>query len=376
MKFILSSVTLLQKLNLMVGVVEKTPVIPILENFLFEIETGTLKVTASDLQTTITAEIDIELCESGKFALPARILMDTLKHLPEQPIQFNVDLGNFSIEIKTDIGLYKIAGEDPSDFPIIHEFPDNGYIEITGEILSRAIDKTLFACSNDELRPALTGVHMNINSGVGIKFASTDGHILVTCERNDITISKDSSIIVPGKSLLLLKKIIGKTMSVMHMNHDSENAFFHFNEINMVCRLFDEKYPNYSNVIPKDNNKIIFIDRMDLLNSIKRVGFYTNKTLKQIRLKLTDNKLKIIAEDFKFSNEAREEINCEYQGEEIEIGFNFKLMLDILKNHNSKKLKIELSTPNKAALFMPDEDLENENLLMLLMPIMLGAKTY
>ncbi len=372
MNFLVSSTTLLRQLNGINGVITNNPVIPILENFLFEIEPGKLTVTASDLETSVVAEVAVESSESGRIAVPAKILLDTLKNLPEQPVNFIIDDETYTIELSSDNGRYKLAGENAADFPRVPE-PDGNTekIEMNSSVLGRAVAKTLFATSNDELRPAMTGVYINMSDS-NVTFVATDGHRLVKCQRVDVVAAKDASIIIPKKSLNLLKNVIPSETLDVNMDYNSSNAFFSFGNIKMVCRLIDERYPDYNNVIPLDNPNKMIIDRSELLSSVKRIAIYANKTTHQIRFKLAGSELQISAEDLDFSNEANERLACEYEGEDMEIGFNARFLMEILSNLNSNQVVLELSTPNRAGILLPVDKAENEELLMLVMPVMLN----
>ncbi len=372
MNFLVSSTTLLRQLNGINGVIANNPVIPILENFLFEIEPNKLTVTASDLETSVVAEITVEASETGKIAVPAKILLDTLKNLPEQPVNFVIDDETYTIELSSDNGRYKLAGENAADFPRVPE-PDGNTekVEMNSAVLGRAINKTLFATSNDELRPAMTGVYLSLSES-NVTFVATDGHRLVKCQRVDVASSKEASIIVPKKSLNLLKNVLSSETVDVEMNYNSSNAFFNFGNIKMVCRLIDERYPDYNNVIPVDNPNKMIIDRSELLSSVKRIAIYANKTTHQIRFKLAGSELQISAEDLDFSNEANERLSCEYEGEDLEIGFNARFLMEILSNLSSNQVVLELSTPNRAGILLPVDKEDNEELLMLVMPVMLN----
>ena len=371
MKFIVSSAALLKELNNINGVITTNPVVPILENFLFEIEEKKLIITASDLQTSIITELEIEAKDSGSIAVPARILLETLKNLPEQPVTFSIDEETYSIEISSDNGRYKLAGENSTDFPKIPEVTDGYTIDISTEALSSAIANSIFATSSDELRPAMTGVFVNL-SETNTTFVATDGHRLVRYRRVDVVSEGEHSIIIPRKALNLLNTTLPSENSNVTVEFNMANAFFHFNNIKMICRLIDERFPDYENVIPANNENFMSIDRLEILNSLKRISIYANKTTNQVRLKITGSELQISAEDLDFSNEANERLSCEHDGEDIEIGFNAKFLMEMLANLDSKEITLQLSEPNRAGLIVPKEKNDNEDILMLVMPVMLS----
>lgn len=371
MKFIVSSSVLLKQLTGINGVITTNPVVPILENFLFEIHDGILTITASDLQTSMITELTVEAKEKGSIAVPAKILIETLRNLPEQPVTFTIDESTYSIELSSDNGRYKLSGENATDFPKVPGVKNGYSFEMSSEILSTAIYNTIFAASNDELRPAMTGVYFNITD-TNTTFVATDGHRLIRYRRVDVAADMDNSIIIPRKALNLLKATLPTDETVVKIDFNASNAFFSFNNVKMICRLIDERFPDYENAIPADNNNKLGIDKHELLSSLKRISIYANKTTNQVRLRITGSELQISAEDLDFSNEANERLSCEYEGEDMEIGFNAKFLIEMLNNIHSKTVNLLLSAPNRAGLIVPAEKSENEDILMLVMPVMLG----
>ncbi|MDX1627066.1 MAG: DNA polymerase III subunit beta [Fulvivirga sp.] len=371
MKFIVSSSVLLKQLSSINGVITTNPVVPILENFLFEINEGTLTVTASDLQTSMITELEVESKESGNIAVPARILLETLKNLPEQPVTFSIDEETYSVEISSDNGRYKLAGENATDFPKVPTVTDDFSVTMSTDVLGSAINNTIFATSNDELRPAMTGVYMNLTD-TNTTFVSTDGHRLIRYRRVDVASDNGNAIIIPRKALNLLRSTLPSENTDVAVEFNVSNAFFKFGNIKMICRLIDERFPDYENVIPADNNNKMVIDRDELLSSLKRIAIYANKTTHQVRLKITGSELQISAEDLDFSNEANERLSCEHDGGDIEIGFNAKFLIEMLNNLDTDKVEMLLSEPNKAGLIMPQDKDDNEDILMLVMPVMLN----
>ncbi len=371
MKFIVNSAYLLKQLSNINGVITTNPVVPILENFLFELEKGSLTVTASDLQTSMITEIQVESKEKGSIAVPARILLDTLKNLPEQPVTFSIDDSTYSVEIISDNGRYKLSGENATDFPKVPTVSNDFSAEISTEVLSRAVNNTIFATSNDELRPAMTGVYVNLGDK-NTTFVATDGHRLVRYRRTDVKSDNGNAIIIPRKALNLLKATLPSENTDVSLNFNMSNAFFKFGNIKMICRLIDERFPDYDNVIPSGNNIKMTIERNDLLGALKRISIYANKTTHQVRLKITGSELQISAEDLDFSNEANERLSCEHEGEDIEIGFNAKFLIEMLTNLDSDKIRLTMSAPNKAGVILPVDKDESEDILMLVMSVMLN----
>jgi len=371
MKFIVNSSYLLKQLSFINGVITTNPVVPILENFLFEIDKNHLTVTASDLQTSMITEIAVESKERGNIAVPARILLDTLKNLPDQPVTFSIDESTYSIELSSDNGRYKLSGENATDFPKVPTVSNDFSASLSSEVLARAINNTIFATSNDELRPAMTGVYVNLGEK-NTTFVSTDGHRLVRYRRTDVKSESGNTIIIPRKALNLLKSTLPSENTDVTIDFNTANAFFKFGTIRMICRLIDERFPDYENVIPSSNTIKMTISRTDLLSSLKRISIYANKTTHQVRLKITGSQLQVSAEDLDFSNEANERLACEHEGEDIEIGFNARFMIEMLSNLDTDQIRLNMTAPNKAGVILPVEKDKNEDILMLVMPVMLN----
>jgi len=371
MKFIVNSSYLLRQLSQINGVITTNPVVPILENFLFEVNKTTLTVTASDLQTSMITDINVESKEKGSIAVPARILLDTLKNLPDQPVTFSIDETSYAIEISSDNGRYKLAGENATDFPKVPGVSQDFSATISSQVLAHAINSTIFATSSDELRPAMTGVYVVLGEK-NTTFVATDGHRLVRYRRSDVKSENGNAIILPRKALNLLKATLPLENIDVSIDFNMSNAFFKFGNIRMICRLIDERFPDYENVIPGQNPIKMTINRADFLGSLKRISIYANKTTHQVRLKITGSELQVSAEDLDFSNEANERLSCEHEGEDIEIGFNARFLVEMLGNLDSEQVRLNMSAPNKAGLVVPAEKDKNEDVLMLVMPVMLN----
>ncbi|MGB0914995.1 MAG: DNA polymerase III subunit beta [Crocinitomicaceae bacterium] len=370
MNFVISSASLLKHLQGISGVLSTSNTLPILDNFLFEIVDGRLTVSASDLETTMRTSMEVEAKEEGKIAIPAKLLLDVLKNLPDQPCTFLVNPDNFAVEIAYDNGKSKMVGYNGDDFPRTPELDKSNSIVISGEIVANAINKTLFATGVDDLRPVMSGVFCEF-SPESITFVATDAHKLVRYTRTDSQASGSSAFILPKKPLNLLKSNL-KGDEEVRLEYNDSNAVFTFNDVVLICRLIDGKYPNYEAVIPKENPNVLTIDRVQFLSSIKRVSIFANKTTHQIKLKLAGSELSLSAEDIDFSNEANERLTCNYAGDDMEIGFNSRFLMEMLNNLNTTEVRLEMSEPSRAGLLMPSEDNENEDILMLVMPVMLN----
>jgi len=371
MRFIVSTSTLLKQLQAVNGASSSSTVLPILENFLFEIKDGSLTISATDLQTSMTTSLPVESKEDGKVAVPSKILLETLKTLPDQPVAFSVDAQTFAIEISAGDGKYKLSGENGEDFPKIPTVENASSVSMPASVLAEAINKTIFAVSNDDLRPAMTGVFCQL-SPQNITFVATDAHKLVRYRRNDTKSDAAASFILPKKALTLLKASLGSDDSAVSLEYNSTSAFFRFGNINLICRLIDERYPDYEAVIPQSNPNKLTLDRSQFLNSLRRVVIFANKTTHQVRLKINGSELNISSEDVDFSNEAHERLGCQYEGEDMEIGFNAKFLIEMLGNLEGDEVTLEMSTPNRAGLLIPQTNNDTENVLMLVMPVMLN----
>ena len=371
MKFIVNSTALLRELQKLNGVISSNNTLPILDNFLLDINSNNMTIIASDLETTMMSTISVEADVDGKITIPARILIDTLKTFSNQPLTFIVNTETFGIEMSSEMGNYKLAGQNANEFPKTPKLNGSSITTIKGDILANAINKTLFASGNDELRPVMSGMFCELSTEQ-ITFVATDAHKLVKHTRTDISSDKTASFILPKKPLTILKNNISDDADIK-LEFNDTNALFTFNNITIICRLIDGKYPNYEAVIPKENPNKLTIETASLLSSIKRVSIYANKTTHQIRLKIAGSELQITSEDLDFANKAEERLSCQYEGTDMEIGFNSKFVIDMLNNIGAEQISLEMSAPNRAGIILPLDGLEEgENTLMLVMPVMLN----
>ena len=371
MKFIVNSTALLRELQKLNGVISSNNTLPILDNFLLDINSNNMTIIASDLETTMMSTISVEADVDGKITIPARILIDTLKTFSNQPLTFIVNTETFGIEMSSEMGNYKLSGQNANEFPKTPKLNSSSLTNIKGDILANAINKTLFASGNDELRPVMSGMFCELSSEQ-ITFVATDAHKLVKHTRTDISSDKTASFILPKKPLTILKNNISDDADIK-LEFNDTNALFTFNNITIICRLIDGKYPNYEAVIPKENPNKLTIETASLLSSIKRVSIYANKTTHQIRLKIAGSELQITSEDLDFANKAEERLSCQYEGTDMEIGFNSKFVIDMLNNIGAEQISLEMSAPNRAGIILPLDGLEEgENTLMLVMPVMLN----
>ena len=372
MKFIVSSSLLYKEIQVLGGIINSSNTLPILDNFLFEINNNKLVLSSSDLESTMTSQIEIESTSTDKIAISAKLLTDILKTFSEQPLTF-IKTDNNTIEISASNGKYSLAYLNGDEFPKQVEILDAHETVINGSDLGNAINSTIFASGTDDLRPVMSGVFFQFNSE-SLKFVATDAHKLVKFETTEYTASEVSEFIMPKKPLQILKGILQTVSSDLTIQHNDSNAKFIFDKSSITCRLIDGKFPNYEAVIPKDNPNVLTIDRQLFLNSARRVSIFSNKTTNQVRLKLAGSLLNISAEDFDFSNKADENLECQYSGDDIQIGFNSKFLIEMLNNLDSDMITLSMSHPNRAGIIRPliESGESKESITMLVMPVMLN----
>lgn len=373
MKFIVSSSALLKPIEQIAGVINPKSVLPILDYFLFDLKKGRLTVSATDLETSMTTVVNVESNADGKIAVPSKIMLETLKALPEQPITFNADTETLNIEIVTDSGRYKLSGQKPDDFPKMPKIESASSISVKAASLGNAISKTIFATGTDEMRQALTGVLFELKKD-GINFVATDANRLVRFKNTAVKPTEEINFVIPKKALNLLKSSLPNSEdAIAKVDYNKSNAFFSFGDVNLICRLIDEKFPDYKAVIPVENPNKLLINRLEFLGSIRRISIFSNKSTHQVRLKMAGSSLTVSAEDLDFSNEAKEELGCTYDGVDMEIGFNARFLSDMLSALQSDDVILNMSTPNRAGVLVPSSQNEGEEITMLVMPLMLNT---
>lgn len=372
MKFIINSVELYKNLQSIGGVLSTNNTLPILNDFFFQLKDGYLKITASDMETTMSVSLPLENAdEDGSICIPAKILLDSLKVFPNVPLHVSANDDTFNVELSTGEGRYKLSGHDGNLYPQFPEPETTGSITLAAELFASAINYTLFAAGVDEMRPVMSGVCFEFKTD-SITFVATDAHKLVRYRRTDIKADKDDNLILPRKPLNQLKNIlIAKDTDVL-IEFNSKNASFTIDNIKLSCRLIDGKYPNYEAVIPLNNPNKLTVDRQQLLNAIKRVAIFASQSTHQVRLQMTGQELYVSAEDIDYSNEAKERMTSSYEGEDLEIGFNSRFLQEMLSNLTCLEICLETSEPSRAGLIFPVSTEEtNEEVLMLIMPVML-----
>lgn len=373
MKFIVSSTKLSSHLQAISRVITNKSTLPILDSFLFKLEGKSLTITASDLETTLITSLELDSAEgAGLFAIQAKILLDTLKEFPEQPLAFDVNDDNMAMLIKSDTGTYNFIGQNGDEYPRVHELgADANSLSIPVETLSTGIAKSIFATADDELRPVMNGIYFDITTE-GVTMVATDAHKLVRYKNAAIKGSANAAFILAKKPATLLKNILPKESGEVLIQFDEKNAFFTLSNYKMVCRQVEGRFPNYNGVIPQNNPHKLIIDRLAFMNALKRVSLFSNQASNLVKLQLSSNDMHVSAQDIDFSISAEEKISCQYSGDPMSIGFKSTFLVDILGNINSGDIIMELADPSRAGLILPFENDADENLLMLLMPMLLN----
>ncbi|MGQ8338325.1 DNA polymerase III subunit beta [Sunxiuqinia sp. A32] len=376
MKFVVSSTELLSHLNAISKVISSKNTLPILDNYLFQLEDNLLTITASDLESTLITSIELDNTEgNGDIAVPAKLLNDTLKEFPEQPLTFQINDDTFAIDIFSENGKFSIVGQNGEDFPQLPTLNEEAAasIDINHDVLLHGITKTLFATADDELRPVMNGIYIELGLD-DVTFVASDAHKLVRYKRSDAKAEVESSFILPKKPAGLLKSLLPKEEFDVKLQFDDKNAFFTLSNFKLICRLVEGNYPSYNSVIPTNNPNKLIVDRLELYNTIKRVSVFANQASNLIKLHIDDSQLVVSAQDVDFSISAVERLKCQYEGDEIEIGFKSTFLVEILSNLSSSEVKVELSDPTRAGLLLPAEkEFDEEDVLMLLMPMMINA---
>ncbi len=374
MKFTTSSAKLRDALTTVGGAVPSKSTLPILECILFERDADTLRLSATDLEISIVQRLPVQFesngaAKSNRVAVPARRLLDTLRALPDLPVEFSSD-EDFSVTLRTDQGMYKMVGHDGADYPALPELEGERRIETEGGLLRRAIHKTSFAVSKDALRPAMMGIYFQIQPDEG-RTVATDGHRLVKLRLAAMTSSEPLNFIVPEKAMTLAGRIADDEPCAIIV--DGGHVCFEFTDARVLARLIDEAYPNYEAVIPVENDRRLVVNRAAMLAAARRVGLYSSSMTNQIRLSLTTNQIEVSAEDIERSSEAKETVLCEYESEPMVIGFNAVYLTEVLSNIDAEDIVFELSSPNRAGVVTPQEQEAGEEILMLIMPVMLNT---
>ena len=373
MKFIVSSTALFSHLQAISRVINSKNSLPILDCFLMELQDGTLSMTASDSETTLCTSVETNEYEGdGRFAVSSKTLLEALKEIPEQPLTFNINPDNLEITVNYQNGQYSMMGQNADEYPQAKNLGANAVsVTMGADILNTGVNRTFFATADDELRPVMNGIYFDITTE-DITLVASDGHKLVRYKTYAVRGEEKAAFILPKKPANLLKSLLPKEQGDVQIGFDDRNATFTLENYRMVCRLIEGRYPNYNSVIPQNNPHKAIIDRATFISALRRVSVFSSQSSSLIKLSLSDNLMKISAQDIDFSTSAEETVICQYDGNAMSIGFKSSFLIDILNNMSSQNVVVELADPSRAGVIIPEEQEENEDLLMLLMPMMLN----
>lgn len=374
MKFVISSSALLSVLQTTGKVVSSKNTLPILDYFLLEAAGGSLKVTASDLETTLTAVLPVDNIETeGVIAAPVKLMLDLLKEFSEQPLTIEANESTWEITVSWKTGSLNIPGTSGMSYPALPEMgADAREIEFDPDVLLNGINKTIFATADDELRPVMNGVYVDMKPGV-TTFVATDAHKLVKVASETAGVSDDAAFIMPKKPVNLLRSVLPKENDNIKVRFDAKNVVFKLANATLICRQIEGNYPNYNAVIPTANPNKVIVDRVELLNGVKRVAVCSNQSTNLVKFDISANKIKLTAQDLDFSVSAHETLSCSYEGDPIAIGFKSTFLIEILGNLETPSILIELADSTRAGVYKPVyDDKQTSDVLMLLMPMMIN----
>lgn len=372
MRFNVSSTSLSNRLQTISRVQSSKNALPILDCILFELANGVLKMTASDSETTMVTTVEVTDADGeGKFAIGAKQLISSIKEISEQPISFQVDQNSFAIEITYQNGKYNLIGQNGYEFPVPSSVNDSSRsLSIDAQVMFNGISRSLFAAADDELRPQMNGVYFDMTPD-SITFVASDGHKLVRNRVFSVHVDEPSAFILPKKPALLLKTVLPKAEGDAIVRFDDRNAEIQLTDYTISCRLIEGRYPNYNSVIPTDNPFRVTADRMAFISALRRVSVFASQSSALIKIHVDQGTLTVSAQDLDFSTSAEEHIMCDYDGTPMSIGFNGPFLIDVLNSITSNDIILELADPSRAGVITPAEQEDNEDLIMLLMPMML-----
>lgn len=373
MKFIVSSIGLYSHLQAISRVINSKNSLPILDCFLMELTENGVSITASDSETTLTTSIEVNEVEgNGRFAVAAKTILDALKEIPEQPIVFEVNMDTWEIQVKYLNGKFSLMGRNADEYPATPALRDEAVnVSIPSTVLLAGINRSLFATADDELHPVLNGIFFDITTEE-IIFAASDGYKLVRNKTFAAKGDEKAACILPKKPATLLKNLLPKEQGDVQISFDGRNAIITLENYILTCRLIEGRYPNYNSVIPQNNPHKVTVDRVAFISALKRVSVFSSAASSLIKLHLEDNSIKISAQDIDFSTSAEETLVCQYDGSPLSIGFKPTFLIDIMNNIATQEVIMELADPSRGGVILPTEQEENEDILMLLMPMMLN----
>ena len=373
MKFTVSSSLLLSRLQMVGKVISSKNTMAILDNFLLQVNGNQLTITASDLETTLTTSLEIDNQDGDiTIALPAKLLMDSLKEFPEQPLCFDINPENLAVVFRTETGNYNFIGQNGNEYPKAPTLKEENFkCSMDATVLGAGVGKTAFAAATEDLRPTMTGIFFNFNN-TGVTFVATDAHKLVRLINQTVQTENEASFILPRKAANMVKNLVANEKGEVRISFDDKNIVFEMPSYVMICRQIEGRFPNYNAVIPQNNTNKVVVDRQTLINACKRVAVFANTGTSLLKLALSENSIKISAQDIDFSTSAEETIACDYTGMPMAIGFKAPFLIEILSSIASQDVVLALADPARAGLILPSENEEHQELLILLMPMLLN----
>ena len=373
MKFTLSSSALSSRLQTLAKVINSKNSLPILESFLFQVHNGQLTITASDSENVMQTSLALDQFDTdGNFAIPSHTVLDAVKELPEQPLTFVVNMNTYEVTAGYQNGQYQFTAQNADEYPQTAPIQNDVHaITIDAAALNNNINRTLFATDNNEIRPVMNGIYFDLTTDC-LAFVASDGHKLVRCRDYAIKSETPAAFILPKKPAMLLKNVLDKDSGDVVIKFNSSSAEIQFAEGKLSCRLIEGNYPNYNAAIPNDNPNELTIDRKSLLSAIRRILPFASMSSQLIRFRLEAGMLELSSEDIDFATRAKESLVCEYTGSPLQIGFRGDFFTDILNSIDTDELKIKLGDPSRAGIVVPSKQPENEDVLMLIMPLLLN----
>lgn len=379
MKFIVNSQQLLKQLQSLSGVLTANNTMPIINCFHFHLEENALTIKTTDLSTTLVARIEVDsgrMDEAQEVAIPSKLLLDILKTFDDIPLTFTIDPSNYTVELSSGQGQYSLAGMDAETYPTMPVAEGTNSVTMSCNALVTAINKTVFATSNDEMHQQMSGIFCEMTPD-GVTFVATDAHKLVRYRRKDVVSNESTNFILPKKPITIVKNILAarKDDGEVNIEYNNTNLFITFDNFYIVCRLVDGRYPNYEAAIPKDNPNKLILDRLSFLNTLRRVSIFASEATRQVRLSISADRVDISAQDLELSNNAHESVPCQYEGDPMDIGFNAKFLTEMISNLDTEQVLIEMSHPSRAGIIFPyaeEKEEKQDDILMLVMPVMLA----
>lgn len=372
MRFTLSSSALSSRLSILSKVINSKNALPILDCFLFEVVNNTLTITASDSENVMKTSMPLDDSDGeGKFAVNNRTILDAVKELPEQPLTIDVDTQSYVIKVIYQNGLYNFTGQNAEEYPLAQTMPEGAFtLTLASNVLSDNISRSVFATATEELRPVMNGIYFDLTPDC-LAIVASDGHKLVRNQNFSIKSETPASFILPKKPATLLKNVLSHDGADVVIRFDGRASEINYGDGALYCRLIEGRYPNYNSVIPKDNPNLLTVDRKILLAAVRRMLPFASDTSELIRFHIESGKLELSAEDIDFATSAKESIICDYSGSPMDIGFKGSSIVEVLSNLESDNVIIQLADPSRPGIIVPDEQPENENILMLAMPMLL-----